>query len=364
MMVTLKSYIGDSILAQWLALGVISLVISSFIKLFLGILISQLQKMAEKTQVIWDDLVVGALERVKHWVLTLGVFYLVARSYLQSTVLEKPFQLLVVASIVAQILIWGQYLLKYWRAHILDRRVLENPSAAAALGLLYRCVQVSFATLVVLMGLSNIGVDIGALLAGLGVGGIAVALAAQNILGDLLASLSIILDKPFVIGDLVVTGDIRGTIEYIGIKTTRLRSVSGEQIILSNKSLLESQVKNFQRMAQRRIVKTFGVVYNTPLETLERIPQWIKEIVEKNHSSRFESCQLENFGSSSLDFELSFHVPQPDCSAYKGIQEQILLDILKKFQEEKVEFAYPTQSVLMDRVSKPKSPAQCLSRST
>ena len=163
-----------------------------------------------------------------------------------------------------QVAIWGFYVIKNWRQIYLDQRVKKDPSSSAALGLLFTAVQVTFLIVLVLIGLSNLGVDITALLAGLGVGGIAVALAAQNILGDLLASLSIVLDKPFVVGDFIVAGSEKGTVEHIGIKTTRLRSLSGEELIFSNKDLLESRVQNFKRMWVRRVVQSFVVVYSTP----------------------------------------------------------------------------------------------------
>jgi small-conductance mechanosensitive channel len=246
--------------------------------------------------------------------------------------------------------VWGQYLMQVWKHQVLEKRVAENPSSSAALGLLYRFMQGGFITLVILLGLSNVGVDIRALLAGLGVGGIAVALAAQNILGDLLASLSIVLDKPFVVGDFIVSGEVRGTIESIGIKTTRLRSISGEQIVISNKDLLESRVQNFKRMWERRVVKRLGFVYATPPNTLAQIPTWIREIISREEKLRFERCHFVDYGASSLDFELVFYVTDPDYKLYMDIQQRILLDILSKLNNEKVEFAFPTQSLLIEKV--------------
>src|SRR5690606_19671212 len=143
------------------------------------------------------------------------------------------------------------------------------------LGLIYVTVRVLFVVVLILIGLSNMGVDVAALVAGLGIGGIAIALAAQNVLGDLLASLSIVLDKPFTIGDFIVAGSEMGTVENIGVKTTRIRSLSGEELVFSNKDLLESRVRNYKRMWQRRVEQKFSVVHATDVEKLAQIPVWV-----------------------------------------------------------------------------------------
>lgn len=339
MMGILNNWADDSVFHKWSLIIVGSILFVACVKIFLRLFLSQFRKFAEKTEVVWDDILVGCLERLKHWVLLIWVFYFVTRLFSRATVSGKPVKVVLAFSLVIQLLSWTLFVLKYWRHEVLDQRISDNPSAAAAVGLAFRMVQGVAVIFILLMGLSNIGVDIGALLAGLGVGGIAVALAAQNVLGDLLASLSIVLDKPFVIGDSIATEDFKGTVENIGIKTTRIRSVSGEQVIVSNKYLLESRVKNFKRMEQRRLVRTFGLTYSTPDSVLEKIPVWIKEIVDSEPQARFELCRFVQFGTSSLNFELIFFVNQPDYSIAMQVQEQILLKIMKKFKLEKVEFA-------------------------
>jgi small-conductance mechanosensitive channel len=290
---------------------------------------------------------VAVLKKTHAWVLFVWVFSLLARSVSHQITQEKSFQILIVFTVSFQIMVWGFYLLKMWHEQVLGKKMSENPSASAALVLVYRVAQGLFVSIIVLMSLSNIGVDIGALLAGLGVGGIAVALAAQNILGDLLAALSIVLDKPFMVGDQIVSNDVRGTIESIGIKTTRIRSLTGEQVVVSNKDLLESRVQNYKRLQERRVTKKIGVVYGTSPELLSQIPKWIEQVIISKEKVRFERCHLVDYGSSSLDFELVFYIEDSDYRVYMDIQETILLDILKKFSGEKVEFAFPTQSVLV-----------------
>jgi len=153
-----------------------------------------------------------------------------------------------------------------------------------------------------------------------------------------------------VIGDFIVAGDMRGTIENIGIKTTRLRSISGEQIVISNKDLLESRVQNFQRLTERRAMKQIGVVYSTDSSKLQQIPTWIREIIERQEKVRFDRCHFVNFGASSLDFELVFYVAETQFTAFMSIQEQIMLAIFKKFSDEKVSFAFPTQSLFVEKI--------------
>ena len=199
--------------------------------------------------------------------------------------------------------------------------------------------------IVLLLVLDNLGVNITGLVAGLGIGGIAVALALQNILGDLFASLSIVLDKPFVIGDFVVVDTLSGTVEHIGLKTTRIRSLSGEQLIFSNNDLLKSRIRNYKRMSERRIVFSFGVVYQTPLEKLKAVKEIVGDIIEKVENARFDRVHFKEYGDSALNFEVVYFVSTPDFNIYMDVQEVINLEIFRRFQEEGIEFAYPTSTV-------------------
>jgi len=202
---------------------------------------------------------------------------------------------------------------------------------------------------VILIALDNLGVNIKTLIAGLGIGGIAVALALQNILGDLFASLSIILDKPFVIGDFIIINEYLGTVEHIGLKTTRIRSLSGEQLIFSNSDLLKSRIRNFKRMYERRVVFTIGVLYQTPYEKLCRIPKMIREIVEGNDQVRFDRAHFKEYGDFSLKFEIVYWIQNPDYNLYMDIQQTINLEIYKKFEASRIKFAYPTQTLFLNQ---------------
>ncbi len=202
-------------------------------------------------------------------------------------------------------------------------------------------------SLVTLLALENVGVNITALLAGLGVGGVAVALALQNILGDLFASLSIALDKPFVVGDSLAIDAFSGSVEHIGIKTTRLRSDSGEQIILSNADILKSRVRNYGRAAEQRTLATLRIPYATPVETLRALPGLIEAIVRAQPNARYERCHLRSLGDSALQFELSYFARPPVGSALYDLHQAVNLGILEELHRLGIEFAYPTQQVLL-----------------
>lgn len=202
---------------------------------------------------------------------------------------------------------------------------------------------------VVLLALDNLDVKLTTLVAGLGVGGIAVALAVQTILGDLLASLSITLDKPFAVGDQLVIDDFQGQVEYIGIKSTRLRSVGGEQIVLSNADILKSRIRNFGRMAERRGVLNIGVTYEIPREKLSQVAEIISTAIAGQPNVRLDRCHFKNFGASALEFEAVYFVLDAKMNTLMDVQQAILLAIFTAFAEQGIEFAYPTQRVLLER---------------
>jgi small-conductance mechanosensitive channel len=208
-------------------------------------------------------------------------------------------------------------------------------------------------SLLFLVALDNLGVNITALLAGLGVGGVAVALALQNVLGDLFASLSIALDKPFVIGDNLTIDSFIGKVEHIGIKTTRLRSESGEQIILSNADILKSRVRNFGRLPEQRIIATIRLKYETPTEKLKELPKLLEGIVREQTQARFERCHLRNLGDSSFQFELSYFVQQPAVNPMLDLQQAVNFRIIDEMRRLGVEFAYPAQLVFLERHAAP-----------
>jgi small-conductance mechanosensitive channel len=226
------------------------------------------------------------------------------------------------------------------------RTALEHDRAAVgSLGIIGFVLRFVVWVLVLLLALDNLGIDVTTLVAGLGVGGIAVALAVQNILGDLFASLSITLDKPFVVGDFLILGDHLGSVEHIGIKSVRLRSLGGEQIIIANTDLLKSRVRNYGRMVERRVVFTLRVTYETPRVTLREIPGIVRAAVEAESDTRFDRSHFAKFGDFSLDFETVYYVLSPDYNRYMDIQQRIYFAIHEAFERAKIEIAYPTRKL-------------------
>jgi small-conductance mechanosensitive channel len=197
--------------------------------------------------------------------------------------------------------------------------------------------------------LSNLGVNITSLIAGLGSGGIAVALAMQNILGDLFSYFAIYFDKPFVKGDFIIIGPQLGVVDKIGIKTTRIRALQGEEIIISNSELTSSRIQNFKKMEERRVVFSFRVFYKTPLEKLEKIPQYVRDIVSAQEQVRFDRAHLAAFGESAYVFEIVYYVQSGDYNEYMDIHQNIHFQIIAVFERENIDFAYPTQKVYLDQ---------------
>ncbi len=254
----------------------------------------------------------------------------------------------VVVLVLLQIGLWAARSLKFY----LELKEMErgpDRTFAGSLEIINFVAHLLIWSLLTLVALENLGINITALLAGLGVGGVAVALALQSVLGDLFASLSIALDKPFVVGDRLVIDAFAGTVERIGIKSTRMRSDTGEQIVLSNADILKSRVRNFGRAPEQRALATIRVDYATPAEKLRAIPKLLEGIVREHDNVRFDRCHLTTLGDSCLQFELSYFVQQPKLNPLLDLQQAVNFRIVEEFRRLDVEFAYPTQRVVVDR---------------
>ncbi|MEQ9497895.1 MAG: mechanosensitive ion channel family protein [Deltaproteobacteria bacterium] len=199
--------------------------------------------------------------------------------------------------------------------------------------------------LVLVLVLANLGIDVTGLVASLGVGGIAVALAAQNVLSDLFASLSIVLDRPFEVGDFIIVGAEMGTVERIGLKTTRVRSLGGEQLVFSNTDLLSSRIRNYKRMEERRIVFEFGLEYGSPPAKLREVPAIVKSLVDAVSEARFDRAHFKAFGDSSLDFEVVYYTLTPDYAKYMDVQQTLNLGLVERMQTLGLSFAFPTRTL-------------------
>jgi small-conductance mechanosensitive channel len=289
-----------------------------------------------------DDLVVKMLSR------TYLLFIVAFGIYFGSTFLElSPARALfvsriAVAALLMQVAVWGDVGLRAWRDQLRQGQDGARRNSSSVLGFILR---LTLWVIVFLMVLDNFGVNITALVASLGVGGIAVALAVQNILGDLFASLSITLDKPFEIGDFIIVGDVLGAVEHIGLKTTRVRSLGGEQVVFSNGDLLKSRIHNHKRMETRRVSFVLRIAYGTTEEQLCRVPRIIREIITAKPNIDFERAHFFMWGEWSLDFEVVYHFRSPDYILHMDAQQDIFLEIYRRFEKEGIRFAHPMSIV-------------------
>jgi small-conductance mechanosensitive channel len=340
--------VGNSV-ENWLialAVAVMALIVLYVIK---RLSMSRLTSLARQTENKWDDAAADMLSRTRSpfiFIIALfmgSLFLSLANEYRQIAYSMAAIALLVQGGI------WLNGLLLFWLGQDQEERRKADPASVAAVSAMGFIGRMVLWAVVLLLVLENLGVDVTALVAGLGVGGIAVALAVQNILGDLLASLSIVLDKPFTIGDFLVIDDYLGSVEHIGLKTTRMRSLSGEQLVFSNADLLGSRIKNYGRMYERRVLFNIGVTYQTPHEKLRRIPDIIRAAIEAQVPVRFDRSHFRSYEDSSLVFETVFYVLKADYNIYMDIQQAINLQIHARFEEEGIEFAYPTQMLYIEK---------------
>ncbi len=262
---------------------------------------------------------------------------------------ENLVRALPILAILGQVAFWGNKLTDFLLNCYVETKETEEDRLVlkTMLGPVKFVMLLVFWSVLLLMALDNLGIDVTALVAGLGIGGVAIALAVQNILSDLFAALSIVIDKPFVVGDFIIVGDFLGTVEHIGLKTTRVAGLGGERLIFCNSDLLTSRIRNYKHMRERRVVFQFKVVYQTPCEKLERIPGIIREIIEKIDLARLDRAHFKGFGDSSLDFEVVYHVLKPEYDVYMDVQQTINLKLIKEFQKLDIHFAHPIRMVYM-----------------
>lgn len=329
----------------WLILFAVWAAVAGAIVILRKVLIWRVRKLASRTKNVVDDVLAALLEKTKaYFILGLALYIAVAIAPVTARVglyISRVAFLLLLIQVIA----WGNHVITDWIQRYKERKLEEDAAAVTSMQAVGFVARLLLYAVVVLVALDNLGIDVTALVAGLGIGGVAVALALQNILGDLFASLSIVLDKPFVVGDFLIVNDYLGTVEQVGLKTTRIRSLSGEQIVFSNSDLLNSRIRNYKRMYERRIVFSFGVVYDTPADKLKRISEIVRELVESQDQVRFDRAHFKEYGDFSLNYEVVYYVLVPDYNTYMDIQERINIALFERFEKEGIEFAFPTHTV-------------------
>lgn len=343
----LQNRVSDYII--FLSLFIIAVIAIRVLK---NVILRRLKVWSEKTSTTIDNFVVRVIENKVFTLLYFGAFYLTLKSLTLTPYIEKILNMagvviLTVFAIRILILVINYTLESYARKKALDSSKQHNlKGMMTIITILIWAVGITFL-------LDNLGFEIAAVIAGLGIGGIAVALAAQAILGDLFSYFVIFFDRPFELGDFIIIGEYMGSIEHIGLKTTRIRSLSGEQLVFSNTDLTDSRIRNYKRMEKRRILFKFGVVYQTGLAQLKEIPGIVREVINKIESTAFDRAHFSAYGDFSLDFEVVYYVMSSEYNKYMDIQQEINFAIKEQFENRGIEFAYPTRTIFLEKTEGP-----------
>ncbi|MBN1396235.1 MAG: mechanosensitive ion channel family protein [Pirellulales bacterium] len=328
---------------KWIEALVVAVVAFVVLRIARVIIQHYTGRLAKSEKGGWFRDVDCAARRTKTWIMLLVALCLGSLSLevMPPVVIGR----IAVSLLLVQTALWTNALISSAVNRYAERRKETDAAGATTLSALGFVGRMAVWATGALLIVTNLGYDVTTMVAGLGIGGIAVALAAQNILGDLFASASIVLDKPFVLGDFIIVDDKSGNVEHIGLKTTRLRSLSGEQLVFSNADLLKSRIHNYKRMYQRRVVFAIDATYDTPYEKVEAVPAMLREAVESQQRVRFDRAHFARFSESALTFEVVYYVLAPEYGVYMDIQQAINLAILRRFTDEKIEFAFPSRTV-------------------
>jgi small-conductance mechanosensitive channel len=346
----LETSVLDNTILAYIASLLILILGITIVLIVHRIVLHRIHRIAEKSQTKTDDFIVQLVRKDLLPFLYFGAFYLATRFLILNKFIDDAINIIGVILICVLLVLFISSLIRYFLTNWLIKRETDE-KRLRTLKSIVPMVNIVVWIIGVIFLLDNLGFDISAVVAGLGIGGIAVALAAQAVLGDLFSYFSILLDRPFELGDFIIVGDLMGTVERIGLKTTRIRSLSGEQLIFSNTDLTKSRVSNYKRMQTRRVVFGFGVVYETPLAKLKKIPEIVKEIiVSLGKEAVFDRAHFQKFGDFSLDFEAVYIAQTADYNRYMDLQQTINLALFERFQKEKIEFAYPTQVVNVNQM--------------
>lgn len=319
------------------------------IRIFRHILLNRLKRWAKRTATTIDDFLIRIFEKELLPLLYFGAFYLAIRTLTLNPILEKVINglgliLLTIFGVrfLLAIIIYGFE--TYWT------KKEKNTARKKALRGIITVIKIIVWGLAIIILLDNFGIKITALVAGLGIGGVAIALAAQAILGDLFSYFTIFFDRPFEIGDFIIIGDYMGTVEHIGIKSTRVRSLGGEQLVFSNTDLTNSRVRNYKRMNRRRVAFKLGVTYETKLQQLKEIPAIITDIIKSIEDAVLDRAHFSSYGDFSLIFDVVYYVIGGDYGKYMNIQQEINFKIKEEFDKRGIEFAYPTQTLYLNKI--------------
>ncbi|MFA7577449.1 MAG: mechanosensitive ion channel family protein [Candidatus Muiribacteriota bacterium] len=343
----LKTELFSNTISQYLTALIIFVAGLFFVKIFNIVLFKNIKKLIQKTPMKIDNLIIELTEN-----LILPILYIIPLyvSVIQLNIAEKILNVFNSILIVYIAIQFARVLYAIFEFIITEKwfnREGTQVTKTTFFGIML-FVKFLIGLLCLIFILDNLGFNISTIVAGLGVGGIALALASQNILNDLFNYFVIFFDRPFEVGDFIIVGEFMGVVKYIGVKTTRLTSISGEEIVFSNSDLTGSRVRNYKKMEKRRAAFKLGVIYGTTAEQLRKIPPMIKEIIESMPKTEFNRCHFKEYGDFNLVIEAIFYVDGNDMNEYLNIQQEINLKIKEEFEKEGIEFALPTQSIVFE----------------
>ncbi len=354
-----REWFGNPV-STWIRAAIVLISVFLVLGIVKRLVVARLAVLAARTETDLDDLIIDLIKRTKRWFLFLIAFWIAHHFVVWPTsetivdgkvvhvaVWEDRFRMALNVGAWIQAGLWGRGVLQFGIRRMVRGSGPDDPASTMGVTVLGFIGSLVLWTLILLLSLEALHVNVNSLIASLGVGGIAVALAAQNVLGDLFASIAILLDKPFVVGDGIQVGDFNGSVEKIGVKTTRLRSVNGEEIVMGNSDLISSRIRNFKRLQERRVITQLGVEYDTPVAKIAAIPAMLQEIVAKVPDTRFDRAHFTGFGDSALKFELVYFAQKLDYGPMMDMQQAVNLEILRRFEAEKIQFAFPTQTMRM-----------------
>lgn len=333
---------------DYLVLVIVLLLGLIIIKFFKRYLLKHLKAWSAKTTTNIDDFVVRTLEKKLFPLLYYSLIYFGLNGLKLDVLIKRSINILGVALLLYYSVRFALDTISYIMEYVWAKKEVDESRKGALNGIVL-VFKVMVWGLTVIIFLDNLGVKVSGIVAGLGIGGVAVALAAQAILGDLFSYFTIFFDRPFEIGDFIITGEFLGTVEHIGVKTTRLRSLSGEQLIFSNSDLTNSRLRNYKRMERRRVLFQIGVTYETDTAALKAIPGIIKAIISGFADTVFDRAHFASYGDFSLNFEIVYYVLGSDYNRYMDIQQEINFQIKEEFEQRGIEFAYPTQTLFLKK---------------
>ncbi|MCK5213729.1 MAG: mechanosensitive ion channel family protein [Candidatus Omnitrophica bacterium] len=340
-------FLGNKVL-HYAQCALIFLVAFFVIKIIKSILLARLIRWAEKTKTSFDDFLVSVIKKTGVPLAYVGAFYFSLKVLTLVPVVEKIVDYGALALVIVFITRLAILLISY-SFDLYIRKQAKDTSLERSMKSILMIIKIVVWGIAIVFFLDNLGIEISAVIAGLGIGGIAVALAAQTVLGDLFSFFSILFDRPFETGDFIIVGEYLGTVEHVGIKTTRISSLGGEQIVFSNTDLTNSRVRNYKRMARRRVVFKLGVTYQTPVDKMKETPGMIESIIKKTEDTTFDRAHFFSYGDFSLVIEVVYYVETGDYNKYMDKQQEINFAIMEEFNKREIEFAYPTQTLYINK---------------